>query len=69
LIDFYFAATDFLAYDVAVCLNAWCFESDFSFNVTKGRAMLRGYETIRSLSARNAPRCLCCAGARPFVSC
>ena len=42
LIDFYFAATDILAYDVAVCLNAWCFEPDFSFNVTKARAMLRG---------------------------
>ena len=40
LIDFYFAATDILAYDVAVCLNAWCFEPDFSFNVTKARAML-----------------------------
>ena len=38
LIDFYFAATDILAYDVAVCLNAWCFEPDFSFNVTKARA-------------------------------
>ena len=38
LIDFYFAATDILTYDVAVCLNAWCFEPDFSFNVTKARA-------------------------------
>ena len=44
LIDFYFAATDLLAYDIAVCLNAWCFEPDFSFNVTKGRALLRGYQ-------------------------
>jgi homoserine kinase type II len=35
LIDFYFACTDLLAYDIAVCLNAWCFESDHSFNVTK----------------------------------
>src|SRR5262249_51386074 len=52
LIDFYFAATDFLAYDVAICLNAWCFEADFSFNVTKGRAMLRGYESVRALSAQ-----------------
>ena len=40
LIDFYFACTDFLAYDIAVCLNAWCFEPDLSFNVTKARAML-----------------------------
>jgi homoserine kinase type II len=51
LIDFYFAATDTLAYDIAVCLNAWCFEADLSFNVTKGRAMLRAYGATRPLSA------------------
>ncbi len=50
LIDFYFAATDLLAYDVAVCLNAWCFEADFSFNVTKGRALLSAYHAVRPLS-------------------
>jgi len=50
LIDFYFAATDLLAYDVAVCLNAWCFERDFSFNVTKSQALLRGYEAHRPLT-------------------
>ena len=44
LIDFYFACNDMLAYDVAVCLNAWCFESDGSFNVTKARALLQAYE-------------------------
>ncbi len=49
LIDFYFACTDVLAYDVAICLNAWCFEPDFAFNVTKARALLRGYETVRRL--------------------
>ncbi|MFG1286672.1 homoserine kinase [Xanthobacter versatilis] len=51
IIDFYFACTDFLAYDVAVCLNAWCFEPDGSYNVTKGRALLSGYEAVRPLSA------------------
>jgi homoserine kinase type II len=50
LIDFYFACNDALAYDLAICLNAWCFEPDFAFNVTKGRAMLKGYESIRPLS-------------------
>ncbi|MEP9354752.1 homoserine kinase [Xanthobacter sp. KR7-65] len=50
IIDFYFACTDFLAYDVAVCLNAWCFEPDGAFNVTKGRALLAGYGAARPLS-------------------
>ncbi|GAC1482872.1 MAG: homoserine kinase [Acetobacteraceae bacterium] len=51
LIDFYFAATDLFAYDVAVGLNAWCFEPDFQFNVTKARALLRAYAERRPLSA------------------
>ena len=50
LIDFYFACTDTLAYDVAICLNAWCFEPDHSYNVTKGRALLQGYASARPLS-------------------
>jgi homoserine kinase type II len=50
LIDFYFACNDILAYDVAICLNAWCFESDFSFNVTKARAFLGAYGRERKLS-------------------
>jgi homoserine kinase type II len=51
LIDFYFACTDTLAYDVAICLNAWCFEPDHSYNVTKGRALLQAYAERRALSA------------------
>lgn len=54
LIDFYFACNDLLAYDVAVCLNAWCFERDFSFNLTKGQAMLDGYCSVRPLSPAEA---------------
>src|SRR5271170_2534135 len=50
LIDFYFACTDTLVYDVAICLNAWCFESDHSYNVTKGRALLASYAKARPLS-------------------
>jgi homoserine kinase type II len=50
LIDFYFACTDALAYDVAVCLNAWCFEADHSYNVTKGRALLAAYARVRPLA-------------------
>ena len=50
LIDFYFACNDMMAYDLAVCLNAWCFEPDASFNVTKARAMLQAYENKRPLT-------------------
>jgi homoserine kinase type II len=49
IIDFYFACTDFLAYDLAVCLNAWCFQPDFSFNVTKARLMFEGYRRVRPI--------------------
>jgi homoserine kinase type II len=51
LIDFYFACTDFLAYDLAICLNAWCFEADLSFNVTKARLLVREYRAVRPLAA------------------
>jgi homoserine kinase type II len=54
LIDFYFAATDIYAYDIAICLNAWCFERDFSFNITKSRALLRGYTAHRALGEAEA---------------
>jgi homoserine kinase type II len=49
LIDFYFACNDALAYDLAICLNAWCFEPDHSFNVTKGRALLQAYGKVRPI--------------------
>ncbi|MEM1371608.1 MAG: homoserine kinase [Pseudomonadota bacterium] len=47
LIDFYFACQDAFAYDFAIALNAWCFEKDFSFNITKGSALFEGYESVR----------------------
>lgn len=50
-IDFYFACTDAFAYDLAICLNAWCFENDGSYNVTKGRALLNAYDGARTLTA------------------
>lgn len=50
IIDFTFACNDMLAYDVAICLNAWCFEPDHSFNVTKARAFLNAYGRVRKLS-------------------
>ena len=51
LIDFYFACTDFLAYDLSVCLNAWCFEGDGSFNVTKAKLLFQGYHQHRPIPA------------------
>ncbi|MBW9056443.1 homoserine kinase [Rhizobium mesosinicum] len=49
LIDFYFACNDLLAYDVSICLNAWCFEKDGAYNITKGMQMLEGYQSVRPL--------------------
>ncbi|MBX3490505.1 homoserine kinase [Parvibaculum sp.] len=51
LIDFYFACNDAFAYDLAICLNAWCFESDGAFNITKARALLQAYTQVRPLDA------------------
>jgi homoserine kinase type II len=69
LIDFYFACTDTLAYDVAVCLNAWCFEPDHSYNVTKGRDLLQSYMKTRPLSAaeKQALLILCRGAALRFL--
>ncbi|MBT3307798.1 MAG: homoserine kinase, partial [Alphaproteobacteria bacterium] len=50
LIDFYFACNDMLVYDLGVCLNAWCFEPDLSFNITKARRMLSAYRKVRDFS-------------------
>ena len=70
LIDFYFACTDTLAYDVAICLNAWCFEPDHSFNVTKGRALLQAYtQGAAAVGARSATRCRCWRAARRCAFC
>ena len=52
LIDFYFACNDFLAYDLAICLNAWCFENSVAFNITKARALLKGYQQARKLTPK-----------------
>lgn len=49
LIDFYFACNDFFAYDIAICMNAWCFEQPNMINVTKARALLRSYSEVRPL--------------------
>lgn len=50
LIDFYFACNDLLAYDLCICLNSWCFESQREFNATKGLHMIAGYQSVRPLT-------------------
>jgi len=52
IIDFYFACNDFLSYDLAICLNAWCFEHNAAFNITKAQAMTAGYQEVRPLSQK-----------------
>lgn len=52
LIDFYFACNDLFAYDIAICLNAWCFERTNDFNVTKARSLIEGYASVRPVERR-----------------
>ena len=54
IIDFYFACNDAFAYEIAICLNAWCFEAEGSFNVTKARLMLQAYRGVRPFSETEA---------------
>ena len=69
LIDFYFACNDQLTYDVAVCLNAWCFKDDLTFDRDKGAALLAGYQSVRRLTPdeRSALPILCRGAALRFL--
>ncbi|MEK9683946.1 MAG: homoserine kinase [Rhodospirillaceae bacterium] len=50
LIDFYFACQDTLAYDLAICINAWCFDIDCNYRPDCGAALIDGYNAERTLS-------------------
>lgn len=69
LIDFYFACTDYLGLDLAITLNAWCFEPDHSFNVTKAGRLLSAYHQHRPITPAeiNALPILCRAAALRFL--
>jgi homoserine kinase type II len=69
VIDFYFACTGLLAYDVAVCLNAWCFEPNGDFSAAKSRALMTCYQALRPLTAAERQRLpvLCRAAALRFL--
>lgn len=64
VIDFYFACEDLLVYDLAICLNAWCFDQNINLNIDYFRAILQGYEQHRKLSeAERAAIMICARGA------
>ena len=74
-IDFYFACSDALAYDLAVCLNAWAFDegnatdaSRLEYNYSKGAALIAGYQSVRPLTdeERSALPALCLGAAMRF---
>ena len=50
IIDFYFACNESFAYELAICLNAWCFETDGCFNTNKASNLVEGYRSIRPLN-------------------
>ena len=68
IIDFYFACNDLYSYDLAVCLNSWCFDKDGSFNVTKSARLLKAYQTVRTLTdnEKQALPVLCSGAAMRF---
>ncbi len=69
LIDFYFACNDAYAYDLAIMLNAWCFEPDGAYNITKGKSLIGAYRQGRTLSAAEiaALPALCSGSALRFL--
>tara|TARA_B100001123_G_scaffold147201_1_gene170598 strand:- start:262 stop:1230 length:969 start_codon:yes stop_codon:yes gene_type:complete len=72
IIDFYFSCYDFYSFEIAICLNALCFEGEkenLSFNVTKAKKFIDGYSTIRKLSdsEKHSLKILCQGAAMRFL--
>lgn len=70
VIDFYFSATDFLAYDLAIVMNAWCFDNNHQWDFPKWEALRDGYQSIRLLTQdeRDHYQTLCRGAAMRFLS-
>ena len=71
-IDFYFACNDFLVYEIAICINALCFDKKgrkFIFNKKKSKNLIMGYSKIRSLSKneKNSLNILCKRAALRYL--
>ena len=72
IIDFYFSCNDFYAFEIAICLNALCFEGlneNLSFNVTKAKKFIDGYNSIRKISddEKKSLKILCKGAAMRFL--
>ena len=72
IIDYYFSCYDFYAFEIAICLNALCFEGkkeNLSFNVTKAKKFIDGYSSIRNLneSEKQSLKILCQGAAIRFL--
>ncbi len=69
IFDFYFACTDFWAYDLAIMLAAWCFDADNRFAEARARALVQGYDGERRLqdSERRALGILAAGAALRFT--
>ncbi|UTW54897.1 homoserine kinase [Kordiimonas sp. SCSIO 12610] len=69
IIDFYFSCHDMFAYDIAVCMNSWCFDADHKFLHTHAKRLVEMYDTTRSLSAQemDALPILCRGAALRFL--
>lgn len=69
ILDFYMACNDICAYDISITLNAWCFEPDFSFNITKAKLLLSAYNNHRKLTEAelDALPILCAGSALRFL--
>ena len=72
IIDYYFSCHDFYAFEIAICLNALCFEGkseNLSFNVTKAKKFIDGYSTLRDLteSEKKSLKILCQGAAIRFL--
>ena len=72
IIDYYFSCFDFYAFEIAICLNALCFEGkkeNLSFNVTKAKKFIDGYSSVRKLELdeKNSLKILCQGAAIRFL--
>ena len=69
LIDFYFSCHDFFAYDLSICINAWCFDGDNNFSEENFKSLIKGYQGVKNLSKHelNSLPILCSGSALRFL--